>query len=216
MATLIEQETDKSNLVDHFHKTGQLAARIHNQALAWQPPAGFERHAFDADGLMGKDPFWGPFWEQSKLTPAERAQIIYARNKIYSILSDYGKDRGTYSLIHADLHPDNLIITGDQVHIIDFDDAGFWLASIRTGSGYLLLSGHIFFSGKIREAIIAGYVSVRTLSQADIELLPVFVLIRSMVSLGWIEQRPELDSSHKLPLLIERSCEQSRALFGSV
>ena len=215
MATLIEKETDKSNLVDHFHKTGQLAARIHNQALAWQPPAGFERHAFDADGLMGKDPFWGPFWEQSKLKPAERAQIIYARDKIYSILSDYGKDRGTYSLIHADLHPDNLIITGDQVHIIDFDDAGFGWHQYELAVAISYYQDTSFFD-KIREAIIAGYVSVRTLSQADIELLPVFVLIRSMVSLGWIEQRPELDSSHKLPLLIERSCEQSRALFGSV
>ena len=215
MASLIEQETDKSTLVDHFHKTGQLAARIHNQALAWQPPAGFERHAFDADGLMGKDPFWGPFWEQSKLTSSERAQVIYARDKIYGILTDYGKDRGTYSLIHADLHPDNLIITGDQVHIIDFDDAGFGWHQYELAVAISYYQDTSFFD-KIREAIIAGYVSVRTLSQADIELLPVFVLIRSMVSLGWIEQRPELDSSRKLPLLIERSCEQSRALFGSV
>ena len=215
MATLIERETDKSNLVSYFHKTGQLAAQIHNQAMAWPLPAGFERHAFDADGLMGREPFWGPFWEQSKLTPAERAQIIYARDQIYGILTDYGKDRGTYSLIHADLHPDNLIITGDHVHIIDFDDAGFGWHQYELAVAIFYYQGTPYFD-TIRDAIIAGYLTERPLSQADIELLPIFGLIRSMVLLGWIEQRPELDNSENLPLLIEKSCEQSRALFGSV
>ena len=215
IATLIEQETDESNLVSYFHKTGKLAAQIHNQALAWPLPAGFERHAFDADGLMGKEPFWGPFWKQPKLTPAERAQIIYARDRVYGILTDYGKDQGTYSLIHADLHPDNLIITGDHVHIIDFDDAGFGWHQYELAVAIFYYQDTPYFD-TIRDAIVAGYLTGRRLSQADIDLLPIFVLIRSMVLLGWIEQRPELDNSHKLPVLIEKSCEQSRALFGSV
>ena len=215
MASLIEQESDRSSLESYFHKTGHLAARIHNQAVAWPLPAGFERHAFDADGLMGKDPFWGPFWEQSKLTPAERAQVIYARDQIYRTLCDYGKDRESYSLIHADLHPGNLIVTGDHVHIIDFDDAGFGWHLYELAVAISYYQDNPLFD-VIREAIIAGYVSERPLSPADIELLPVFVLIRSMVSLGWIHQRPELDHSHKLPTLIKRSCEQSKALFGSV
>lgn len=215
MATVIKQEADKSKLVSHFRKTGQLAAGIHNQAMAWHPPAGFERHSFDADGLMGKEPFWGPFWEQPKLTPAERKQIIYARDQIYGLLTDYGKNRGTYSLIHADLHPDNLIITGDRVHIIDFDDSGFGWHQYELAVCISYYQDTSFYD-TIRAAIIAGYLTERPLSPADIELLPVFVLIRSMVSLGWIAQRPELDNSHKLPVLIERSCEQSRALFGSV
>ncbi len=215
MATMIEQDADESNLVRCFHKTGQLAARIHNQSRAWRPPPAFERHAFDAEGLMGKEPFWGPFWQQSVLTAAERAQIIHARDQIYGILTDYGKERDTYSLIHADLHPGNLIVTGDRMHIIDFDDSGFGWHQYELAVAISYYQDTPYFDS-IREAIIAGYLTERPLQKADIELLPVFVLIRSMVSLGWIEQRPELDSSHKLPTLIERSCEQSKALFGSV
>ncbi|MCZ0937439.1 MAG: phosphotransferase [Caldilineaceae bacterium] len=215
MATLIEQETEPSRLAAYFHKVGSLAARIHNQAAAWQVPPGFQRHAFDADGLMGSQPFWGPFWQQSNLTPAEREQIIYARDRIYSLLTDYGQDRRTYSLIHADLHPGNLITTGETVHIIDFDDSGFgWhLYELAVAISYYQDTPHFEV---IRKAIIAGYLTERPLSQSDIELLPVFVLVRSMVSLGWIDQRPELDSSHKIPTLIRRSCEQSQALFGEV
>ena len=215
MATLIEQEADPARLASYFHKVGKLAARIHNQAASWQPPAGFERHAFDADGLMGVEPFWGPFWEQSDLTPANRKQIIFARDKIYDLLSDYGKEPATYSLIHADLHPGNLITTGENVHIIDFDDSGFgWhLYELAVAISYYQDDPHY---ATIRAAIIEGYLTERPLSQSDIDLLPVFVLIRSMASLGWIEQRPELDSSHKVPILIRRACQQSRELLGAV
>lgn len=215
MATLIEQEADPSRLAGYFHKVGSLAARIHNQAASWQTPAGFERHAFDADGLMGEEPFWGPFWEQSDLTPANRKQIIFARDRIHDLLSNYGKRPATYSLIHADLHPGNLITTGENVHIIDFDDSGFgWhLYELAVAISYYQDSPHF---ESIRAAIIEGYLTERPLSQSDIDLLPVFVLIRSMASLGWIEQRPELDSSHKVPILIRRAREQSRELFGAV
>ncbi len=215
MATLIEQETDPSRLASYFRKVGKLAARIHNQATHWRLPEGFERHAFDADGLMGEYPFWGPFWEQSDLTPADRAQIIYGRDKIYDLLSQYGKERANYSLIHADLHPGNLITTGENVHIIDFDDSGFGWHQYELAVAISYYQDNPHFE-TIREAIIAGYLTERPLSQSDIDLLPVFVLIRSMVSLGWIEQRPELDSSHKVPTLIRRACQQSRELFGSV
>ncbi len=215
MAALIEQEADPASLASYFHKVGKLAARIHNQAAEWPLPAGFERHAFDADGLVGEAPFWGPFWEQSDLTPADRMQIIYARDKIYDLLTGYGKEPETYSLIHADLHPGNLITTGDNVHIIDFDDSGFGWHQYELAVAISYYQDNPHF-GAIRNAIIDGYLSERPLSKSDIDLLPVFVLIRSMVSLGWIEQRPELDSSHKLPTLIRRACEQSRDLFGAV
>src|SRR6185369_13474599 len=30
-----------------------------------------------------------------------------------------------YSLIHADMHPGNILVDGDRLTVIDFDDAGF-------------------------------------------------------------------------------------------
>ena len=212
LATMIEQETDKQSLVEYFHKTGQVAARIHNQAIAWPLPNGFQRHAFDADGLMGEAPFWGPFWEQPRLTAALRTQLLHARRKIYKILTEYGKDRGTYSLIHSDLHPDNLIIVGDHIHVIDFDDAGFGWHQYELAVALYYYQDTPYFD-TIRNALIAGYRTVRPLTDADIELLPIFLLVRSMILLGWIEGRPELDNSHLLRVLITRACEQSLALF---
>ena len=44
-----------------------------------------------------------------------------------------------------------------------------------------------------RDACIAGYRSVRAISDADLALLPMFLLIRDMAQMGWFHQRPEID-----------------------
>ena len=57
-----------------------------------------------------------------------------------------------------------------------------------------------------RDACIAGYRSVRTISDADLSLLPMFLLIRNMAQMGWFHQRPELPRSAALPRMKERIC----------
>ena len=122
---ILKQTTDKTQQTQIFHQLGQISAKIHNQGVNWQIPKGFQRLSFDADGCRGNAPFWGRFWEIPQLTDAERQRILDIRSAIHRILSDYGKHQGTYSMIHADLHPGNLLVNGNQLAIIDFDDAGF-------------------------------------------------------------------------------------------
>ena len=50
---------------------------------------------------MGDAPFWGAFWILPELKAAEREYILNARRAIYRTLSGYGKEEGTYSLIHG-------------------------------------------------------------------------------------------------------------------
>jgi Ser/Thr protein kinase RdoA (MazF antagonist) len=59
------------------------------------------------------------------------------------------------------------------------------------------------------DACIAGYRSVRTISDADLALLPMFLLIRDMAQMGWFHQRPELPRSAILPLIKERICSKA-------
>ena len=60
-----------------------------------------------------------------------------------------------------------------------------------------------------RDACIAGYRSVRTISDADLALLPMFLLIRDMAQMGWYHQRPELPRAAVLPRLKERICSKA-------
>ncbi|MHC4610414.1 MAG: phosphotransferase enzyme family protein, partial [Planctomycetota bacterium] len=87
----------------HLERLGRLIARMHNATERWKPPAWFERHALDADGLMGPAPFWGPFWESSMLTPTQRRIVLEARSAFHARLSAIAKDSKHYGMIHADL-----------------------------------------------------------------------------------------------------------------
>jgi Ser/Thr protein kinase RdoA (MazF antagonist) len=124
LAQMIEQAPDDASRDVHFERLGRLMAEMHDQASAWRPPAHFQRHSLDADGFMGEAPFWGRFWDIPGLSPEQRETLVEARVRIRDRLTEYGKDRGTYSVIHADLRSANVLVRDDRVHVIDFDDAG--------------------------------------------------------------------------------------------
>jgi len=162
---------------------------------------------------MGEAPFWGRFWDIPQLTPEQRETVMEARSLIHARLSEYGKNRGTYSVIHADLRSANVLVKGDQVHVIDFDDAGFGWHQYDLA---VVLFDYVTSPDQesIREALIAGYRSQRSISDEDLALLPLFVLARMLASLGWLNDRPEVDLYKLLPVLIELACAHSQALIG--
>ena len=211
LSSIMAQAANTQTLALHFNQLGRIAARIHNQAVGWQVPKNFQRHAFDADGLMGDAPFWGPFWVLPELKAAERAHILNARRAIYRTLADYGKSEDIYSLIHADLHPHNLLVNGDLLHIIDFDDSGFgWHQyEIAVALDAYRKPPHFEIA---RDALITGYRLERAISDAAIELLPMFLLIRSLALLGWLHERPEHNRGNRVRKLIQSACRQAEAL----
>src|SRR5581483_11640378 len=112
--------------VDRIYATlGQLAARMHNHASKWLPPASFRRHSWCEAGLVGEAPLWGRFWELGTLSTAQRGLFNSVRARISEDLIRFGHTPDRFGLIHADLVPENILVKGDQVRIIDFDDAGF-------------------------------------------------------------------------------------------
>jgi Ser/Thr protein kinase RdoA (MazF antagonist) len=185
---------------------GAIMAAVHDQATGWTPPSGFQRHALDADGLMGSEPFWGPFWDHPILSPAERDLMLTWRDRLHGALTRYGKPARTFSLIHADLHPRNVVIDGVRAALIDFDDAGFGWHQYDLAVALVAYQDHAAFA-VFRDACIEGYRSVRAISAADLALLPMFLLIRDMAQMGWYDQRPELKRPPTvLPRLKERIC----------
>jgi Ser/Thr protein kinase RdoA (MazF antagonist) len=188
---VLERETDDAAVERHFDRLGAIIAAMHEQASAWTPPPGFKRHALDADGLMGETPFWGPFWDHAALTPGESAVLRAARAKIHAALLRYGRDAATYSVIHADLHPGNVLVDGNHLAVIDFDDAGFGWHQYDLAVALVHQLRHANFAG-FRDACVRGYRRVRTISDEALSLLPMFMLIRGMVQIGWLHQRPEL------------------------
>ena len=209
---MIEKASDDTSRGAHFEKLGRLMATMHEQAAAWDPPPHFERHSLDVDGFTGEAPFWGRFWDIAGPSAEQRETLAEARYWIRARLSEYGKDRGTYSMIHADLRSANVLVRDDRVYVIDFDDAGFgWhqydlaalLFDYATNANY----------DAIRDALLAGYQSQRPMSQEDLAMLPLFVVVRMLASLGWLNDRPEVELYQFMPHLIELACSRARALL---
>jgi Mn-dependent DtxR family transcriptional regulator len=97
-----------------FERAGSLLAELHTHTANWTPPAGFVRHRLDADGLVGKTPFWGRFWEASCLNAEEQKLLSEARELVRARLIELS---APFSLIHADAHAGNILISGDRLFV---------------------------------------------------------------------------------------------------
>lgn len=192
LAEVVRREPDIAANARCFAQLGTIMAAMHDQATGWTPPPGFQRHSLDADGLMGETPRWGPFWDHPIFAPAERDRLLETRDRLHAALRAYGQSPQTYSVIHADLHPGNVLIDGPRTAVIDFDDSGFgWhlydfavaLVAFRTHPGF----------PTFRDAFVAGYRTRRPIADADLAQLPMFLFIRDLAQVGWFHQRPELD-----------------------
>lgn len=194
---------------------GTTAARFHNQAANWAPPRGFYRHSWDLHGLLGEQPFWGRFWELAELTAAQRALVIKARAALTLELRDYGQSQNNYSLIHADFVPENLLVQGDRVQVVDFDDAGFGWHMFELATALYFIQNDPACA-LATSALIAGYREFRPLADADVARLPAFLAARGLTYLGWAQQRRDSRAVREMiPMLIERCCATLNRYFAA-
>lgn len=178
----------RAELKSIFYALGRSSGRLHRFSNAWTVPAGFRRHSWDLEGLIGEKPFWGPFWTLPELSDEQSRVISDTRQLARAKLTEYQKNGGGFGLIHADLVRENVLVDGDNVRLIDFDDAGFgWhmfeIATIlqknRLEPDYPV----------IEEAVLQGYGSEMLLKEQDLEILPLFFALRSLTYLGWLDAR---------------------------
>jgi Ser/Thr protein kinase RdoA (MazF antagonist) len=206
LGSVEEGIADEPSATATYRTIGELAAQVHNQAVSWQLPAGFVRHAWDAEGLAGEQPFWGRFWEIAAASDAQRDLLLRGRDAVFTGLSRLAKSPGTYSMIHADFAPENILVDGEQLRLIDFDDAGFGWHLFELVTSLYFIQGESYFD-RAQQALIEGYRVHRQLSDQQLELLPLFFLARGFTYIGWVHTRHETETARELtPMLLEAAC----------
>ncbi|NJS38561.1 MAG: phosphotransferase [Rhodobacteraceae bacterium] len=162
--------------MDLHHALGVLLARLHRATDVLSLPEGFIRPHWDLDGLVGEAPFWGRFWDHPVATVDQRAVLFRARDALRERLS------GDQGLIHADVLRENVLVDGQAVALIDFDDSGFGFRLYDLGT---VLSQNLYEPAypAIRDALMAGY------GTTDTALVEAFTLARTCASVGWTMPR---------------------------
>ena len=190
LSDYLDSSSDRVERERIFRRIGELTAAIHNQSTHWKERPGFERRRLDLDGLLGEAPLWGRFWEHADLTIAEADLLLRARERSRAALSAYGERPDNFSLIHADLLPENIVCKGEDLTLIDFDDSAYGWHMYDIASALMEDRFRPDFEA-VRTALLDGYREHRPLTGRDVDMLPTFLLIRGMALVGWFHQRPE-------------------------
>jgi Ser/Thr protein kinase RdoA (MazF antagonist) len=167
-----------------FYRVGRELARLHSFSDQWLPPADFARPQWDVEGLVGDFPLWGKFWENPALSRDERKLLLEARAAAYQQLLQT-RDQLDYGLIHADLVRENVLIDGERLHFIDFDDSGFGFRLFDVATALLKNRSEPDYAA-LEAALFDGYHSVRAL---EAQHLALFLMLRAFTYLGWIIPR---------------------------
>jgi Ser/Thr protein kinase RdoA (MazF antagonist) len=173
-----------------FEVLGEVTARMHEHARAWQRPAGFERLTWDVETSLGDKPHWGSWRDGMGMNASKRDFFGAAANLIDQRLNAYGKAEDRFGLIHCDLRLANLLVDGAEVKVIDFDDSGFSWFMYDAATPVSFYEHLPEVPDLIRHWLI-GYRKVIDLSQADENEIPTFVMLRRLLLVAWIGSHSE-------------------------
>ncbi len=180
------------NLAGDYERLGRLLADLHAASDRIVLPAWFDRPRRDAAALTGPAPLWGAFWRHPVLSPDESRTLERARAAAAADLEANDWPKG---LIHADALMENVLGTGDGLHLIDFDDGGPGYRHYDLGCALVQHLGTDRYAPLAR-ALSHGYAARATpVDPADLAL---FAMLRAMASLGWLMSRaPAGDPRHR-------------------
>ena len=136
-----------------------------------------------------------------------------ARDRLGTELAALSTGPERFGLIHADLHLANVMSDGRELTVIDFDDAGYgWFVHEIAVSLHPMLDDPRYDDALA--AIVEGYRDVVPLGDADVALIDLFMTVRCLMIVGWLDARPEVPIYEFFPELAAQSEAQARRYLG--
>ncbi len=192
----VEPSTDQS-LVTGFHQLGAITAKLHGHARDWTTPQSFTRKTWNFETTIGETPHWGHWQHSPGLTSADQDVLTDTVALLQSQLNSYGAPATRFGLIHADLRLANLLVDGNQLAVIDFDDCGlgWYVYDFAAAISFMEENPQV---PDLLQAWLSGYREVANLSQDDEALIPTFIMLRRLMLTAWLATHAETPTAREL------------------
>jgi Ser/Thr protein kinase RdoA (MazF antagonist) len=178
-------DADAHDLMPGFRTLGAVSARMHGHARRWSPPAGFERFRWDYSTTLGANGHWGRWQDGLGMGVAELDLLGRLDETLRRRLEAYGQGRERFGLVHADIRLANLLVSGEHVRVIDFDDCGWSWFMYDFATTVSFIEDHPDVP-RLKQAWVEGYRSAAELDPADEAELDTFVMLRRLLLVAWI------------------------------
>ncbi|MFP1918174.1 phosphotransferase enzyme family protein [Lonsdalea quercina] len=180
-----------------YRHLGQIAARLHLHSLSWPRPLTFTRKVWAFDTIIGEQAHWGDWRVLNQFSSDDIAMLEDVENVLKARLDDYGYSPERFGLVHCDMRLANLLVDGEKMTVIDFDDCGIcWFGwDFATAVSFI---EHDPLVGLYQSAWLEGYRSVRPLDPQDEAILPTLVMLRRLQLSAWIGSHAETPTARQL------------------
>jgi Ser/Thr protein kinase RdoA (MazF antagonist) len=177
---------------NHLFMVGQVIAELQSRV----PRSKINhRNYWNAEGLVGNQPKFGSIDNIKGIRTSQQKPIRAARKLIFKRLRNYErKFPRRMGLIHADLHFGNILLSGNRLVPIDFDDCGCGFHVYDLAVSLYSVQSMLGPKNKMpefRRALIEGYKTSRPFDRHDEMILEDLLTARRLLMLGWLNSRSD-------------------------
>lgn len=173
-----------------LRQAGGFLALLHEYTQKLLPPPDFERPSWDWAHVGGLQSWVGKGGSESYLDDEGRAVYTLACERVQAAMQQLDEQQDSFGLLHADLHPWNMLRWQGQLRVLDFEVSGWghWLLDLAIALNYKLGKPDLAAS---QAALLDGYAAVRSLPTRCEELLGTFIAARLLCEVNWVADSTE-------------------------
>ncbi len=187
----------ESDLGKWYSKLGEINARLHAHSRDWARPESFDRKVWDFDTIIGARAYWGDWRRALGLTDDGKAILERTHEALKQGTARYGMGADRFGLVHCDMRAANLLVDGDRLGVIDFDDCGLsWFAyDFPAAISFLETEPYV---PDLQAAWLEGYRRVAPFGAEHEAALPMLIILRRMQLTAWIASHAETPTAQAM------------------